>query len=92
VQVFAPQGLQAVPPVPQAELLVPARQPEGEQQPFGQETLSHAQAPATQRRPAVHAMPLPHWQFPRLEQPSAVRLLHATQVPPPVPQLATPGL
>jgi hypothetical protein len=73
-------------------LLVPGRHPEGEQQPFGQETLSHVQAPATQRRPALHAMLLPHWQLPRFEQLSAVRLSHATQVPPPVPQLATPGL
>jgi len=77
------------PPVPHEELLVPATQFAPAQQPPGQETLSQTQLPARHRLPAAQAGPLPHWQLPMVEQPSAVRLSHAMQVPPPSPQVAS---
>jgi hypothetical protein len=41
------------------------------QQPPGQDTSSHTQAPARQRWPAAQAELPPHWQVPPGEQPSA---------------------
>jgi hypothetical protein len=53
------------------------------QQPVGHDVASQMHCPAMQRRPDSHAGPLPHWQVPVAEQPSAVVVSHATQVPPP---------
>jgi hypothetical protein len=80
---------QAMPPVPQAALLVPATHIVPEQQPPGHDTLSQTQLPPTQRLPAPQAGVLPHWQLPMAEHPSAVKLSQATQVPPASPQVAT---
>jgi hypothetical protein len=88
VQILPWQDRHVIPPVPQAPLLVPATQFAPEQQPPGHETLSQTQLPARQRLPAAQAGELPHWQLPRLEHPSAVKPSQATQVPPPLPQVA----
>jgi hypothetical protein len=61
------------------------------QQPAGHDIGSQMQLPATQRRPVSHAGAVPHWQVPVAEQPSAVAGSHATQVPPPLPQVAIEG-
>lgn len=78
----------AAPPIPQLPLLVPGWHPLDEQQPVGQEIASHTHAPETQRRPLLQAGALPQVHAPAAEQRSAVVESHATQVPPPTPQLA----
>ena len=52
--------LHEAPPVPHAELLVPATQLAPMQQPLGQETLSQTQLPPTQCLPVAQAGELPH--------------------------------
>lgn len=59
----APQLAHAVPPVPHAVALLPARQLVPLQQP-SHEVASHTQAPPTQCWPAAHAGPLPQRQAP----------------------------
>jgi hypothetical protein len=84
---------QAAPAVPQASSAVPGRQARFPwQQPVEHEVASHTQTPATQRRPASHAAPAPHWQVPAAEQLSAVVGSQLTQVPPPVPQVPRPAV
>jgi hypothetical protein len=83
------QLLHVAPPVPQLPFMVPGWQiPPELQQPFGHDVASHTQLPPTQRRPLAHAGVVPHRQAPFVEQPSAVTVLHATQVPPFAPQVA----
>jgi len=59
-QLLPMHDLQVVPPVPHAELLVPATQLFPMQQPLGQETLSQTQLPPTQCLPVAQAGVLPH--------------------------------
>jgi len=62
------------------------------QQPFGHEVGSQTQAPATQRRPAPHAGPLPQAQLPDGEQRSAVSASQPTHAAPPTPQVSSEGV
>jgi hypothetical protein len=62
------------------------------QQPPGQETSSHTQAPPWQRRPSAHGAPFPHWQAPPDEHRSAAVGSHATQATAPTPQAETDGV
>jgi hypothetical protein len=59
-QLLPMHDLHAAPPVPHAELLVPAAQLVPMQHPLGQETLSQTQEPPTQCLPVAHAGVLPH--------------------------------
>jgi hypothetical protein len=84
-QVSARVGLQALhapPAVPQAVTTL-TLQVTPAQQPPGHDVPSHTQAPAAQRWPAAHALPVPHLQTPP-EQLSAVPA-HGAQRAPPVP-------
>ena len=60
MQLLPMHDLQVTPPVPHAELLVPAAQLFPMQQPLGQETLSQTQLPPTQCLPVAQAGVLPH--------------------------------
>lgn len=59
-QLLPMHDLHVAPPVPHAELLVPATQLAPMQQPLGQETLSQIQVPPTQCLPVAQAGELPH--------------------------------
>ena len=67
--------------------MVPARQLVPAQQPCGQEVRSQTQAPATQRCPAPHGGPDPHWQVPVVVQRSELLTAQAKHVPPFTPQV-----
>jgi hypothetical protein len=67
----------ALPPLPQAPVVVPGSQRLPTQQPDPQETRSQTHDPLRHRCPAVHAAPVPHWQAPAAEQLSAAPSLHA---------------
>jgi hypothetical protein len=71
VHVPVAQVWQARPPRPHEALLSPATQAPAAQQPLGQLTPSHTQAPPRQRRPGPHAGPDPHAHVPAAEQASA---------------------
>ncbi len=58
-----------------------------EQHPLGHEVRSQTQAPLTQRWPAAHGAPVPHWQVPVAEQRSAPPP-QLTQALPVTPQVA----
>jgi hypothetical protein len=90
-QVCAPQLWQAAPPLPQAELDVPATQVVPEQQPFGHDVPSHTQLPARQRCPEAHSEPAPQAHAPLARHWLAV-IPHAVQAPPPVPQAVSVGV
>ena len=93
VQLSAVEGLQVVqapPPAPQ-RASVAETQVVPSQQPFGQEVGSQTHAPATQRRPAPHAGPLPQAQLPVDEQRSAASASQPTHATPPTPQVSTEG-
>jgi hypothetical protein len=81
------QTWQAALPEPHAVRSVPATQALPLQQPAHPEVASQTQAPPLQRRPAPQGGPLPHWQAPEAEQPSAV-LPQSMQAPPRGPQAA----
>jgi hypothetical protein len=85
VQVPVVQVWQARPPLPQEALLSPATQAPPAQQPTGQLTPSHTQAPSRQRCPEAHAGPAPHRQAPPA-QAFAVSGLQVVQAPPGAPQ------
>lgn len=61
------------------------------QQPLGHDVASQTQAPDTQRWPGPHARLVPHWQAPRIEQPSALVESQIVHCAPPVPQVLTDG-
>jgi hypothetical protein len=68
--------------------LVP-QQPPAHETPSQEQVLdAHLHTPLTQWRPAAQAAPAPQIHAPAGEQPSAVAASQATQVPPPVPQVA----
>lgn len=60
-----------------------------EQHPFGQDVASHKHDPCEQCSPGPHGAPVPHRQAPSAEQSSAVSALHATQVEPADPHVAS---
>jgi hypothetical protein len=66
-QIRPAQFWQALPALPQLVLLVPGKQVVPEQQPLGHDVRSQVQTPVTQRWPAAHGPPAPHWQAPVVE-------------------------
>lgn len=82
------QSWHAAPPAPHALLAVPVRHVVPEQQPLAQEVLSQTHAPLTQRCPAPHGAPVPHWQVPVAEHRSETAP-QLTQALPVMPQLPT---
>ncbi len=86
-QIRPAQSWQAAPPAPHELLAVPVRQAVPEQQPLGHDVRSQTHAPLTQRWPAPHGAPVPHWQAPAAEHRSeaAPQLMQAL---PELPQLA----
>ncbi len=87
-QIRPAQSWQTAPPAPHALLAVPVKQVVPEQQPLPQEVLSQTQAPLTQRCPATHGVPVPHWQVPAAAHRSEAAP-QLTQVLPETPQLPT---
>jgi len=83
-----PQATQLCPAGAQA-LTDAAKQVELVQQPPGHEVASHTQLPATQRWPAPHAAPPPHWHIP--PEQLLAELPQSTQAAPPLPQLFSDG-
>lgn len=72
-------ALHAAPLAPQATALTGLLQPPSlSQHPEPHEVESHTQALLTQRWPAAHAGPEPHWHAPPLEQRSALPVSQAT--------------
>jgi hypothetical protein len=61
------------------------------QQPLGHDVASQVHRPETQRWPPAHAGPVPHAQVPFAPQWSALVGSQATQVPPPMLQVASDG-
>jgi len=92
LQQLPEQLTQAAPPVPQAELDVPALQvPLLSQQPLKQLVALQTQAPLTHCWPLAQGPPVaPHTHVP-FTQLSARDVLHAMQLPPFVPQAETVG-
>jgi hypothetical protein len=82
-------AVQALPPMPQFARVCRHEVPL--QQPPGQLTASHTQAPATQRRPAPQAGPLPQMHVPEAQpSPVAPQVMHALpEVPQSAPVVAT---
>jgi hypothetical protein len=93
VQVSArvPQSVQASPPAPHADGEVPDAQELPLQQPEAQLVGLQTQVPLLHCWPARQALPLPHWQFPPLEQLLAVVEEQALQLAPPAPHRASVG-
>ncbi len=87
-QIRPAQSWHAAPPAPHALLAVPVRHVVPEQQPLAQDVLSQTQAPLTQRWPAPHGAPVPHWQVPAVEHRSEAAP-QLTQALPETPQLPT---
>jgi hypothetical protein len=86
-----PQAAHSAPPEPQRVTVAGVVQAVPSQQPPGHELPSHTQAPFTHSCPAAQAGPVPHWQRPVIEHPSAVVPLHSLHAPPPVPHAASDG-
>ncbi len=79
----------AAPPIPQLPKSSPPMQMLFEQQPSGQDVLSHTQAPPTQRCPSMHGPFAPHWHAPVVEHVSARIGSHATHALLLTPHVAT---
>lgn len=87
LQVSPPGQLaHALPPLPQAPAVLPARHMLPLQQPVPQETPSHTQDPLRQRWPELHAPPVPQTHAPAAEQLSAAPAGQAAQAAPAAPQ------
>ncbi len=82
---------QAAPPVPQLEVVFPARQLLPEQQPE-QDVASQMQAPPTHRWPMAHEGLAPQLHAPAVEQLSARVASQAMQAAPPVPHVDKAGV
>jgi len=82
------QDWQAPPPVPQETSAGGWHTPSVPQQPVGQDSLLHPQAPARQLFPALQGGPPPQRQSPCAEQLSAIAGSHTWQAVPATPQVA----